>query len=62
MRESYRLNKLPLLEAAGSKNSAFDILISLSYTGYTKYGELNFKAIEPEIKKLIVKLVKKFLS
>ena len=62
MRESYRLNKLPLLEAASSKDSAFDILISLSYTGYSKYGELKYRAIEPDMNKLIAKVIKKFLS
>ncbi|RPI15977.1 MAG: hypothetical protein EHM58_12840 [Ignavibacteriae bacterium] len=58
LRESYRLNKLELLNFSHQNNIKLNILFSLSYSGYKKYDELKFNEVFENEILLLSKIIK----
>lgn len=59
MRESYRLNKPPLLEAAAEKELSLRILFTLSNSAYKSHTELSFAEISSGMPELLGKIAAK---
>ncbi|MBN8585686.1 MAG: ribonuclease P protein component [Ignavibacteria bacterium] len=58
LKESYRLNKTELLSITSGKEIKLRILFTLSGTAYTDHRQLTFRAIEPDMIKLLSKIKK----
>ncbi|MCI0450372.1 MAG: hypothetical protein L0Y79_11430 [Chlorobi bacterium] len=56
MRESYRLNKLDLLEKTNSKNYNIRILFSLTQFAYDDYKNLKFNMLSENMLNLLSKI------
>lgn len=59
IRESYRYNKLALIEKCKVKNALLEIIFSPQALNQTKNKQLGLKDIQPQIQEIIAKLKEK---
>lgn len=56
MRESYRLNKLELLDAAAQKEKSIRVLFSLTPAAYNRYSKVKFIELSEDMKLMLIKI------
>ncbi len=57
LKESYRLNKIVLLNDVSEKQIKLRILFSLSNTGYKQHKDLSFKEISSDMTLMLEKII-----